>query len=229
MGPSGVDCHTSIVGQLPASLQVLEVEVGVSLEPDVLGRCSNLCKLNLCFIRAVELDLSSCSSLQSVQFIPVQKLPTLLIPLTSRGAGSLKFLEVRFCRHLVDIPGLDELIGLERLVLGHCPSFEELPDLQNLTKLQVLHLSSKAHLKRKVGVEMTGSCIPRQLRELYYLYSESNKAPNASGCEQLEVLNLHLVVGAEDGDQFGRSRRFAGVATSPASWLQSIVGVARLE
>ena len=189
---SSRDCDTSIVGQLPASLQVFDILVVRGLvEPDVLVRCSNLCKLKLGTIRVVELDLSSCSSLQSVTLCAVQKLQTLSLPLSARGAWSLKSLVVCWCADLADIPGLDELIGLERLELGDCPSLKELPDLQNLTKLQVLRLQNQRYLERKV-VEVSGCCFPRQLREFYYPCSESNEAPNVSGFEQLQMLSLFL-------------------------------------
>ena len=216
------ECDTSILGQLPASLQVFDVEVGVFLEPDVLVRCSNLCKVELRSIRVVELDLSSCSSLQSVTLWFVEKFQTLSLPLSARGACSLKSLEVWRCEDLADIPGLDELIGLERLHLRDCPSLKELPDLQNLTKLQVLRLLSQRYLERKV-VEVSGCCFPRQLREFYYRCREANEAPYyCSGLEQLQILDLCL------GKDSKEPVDLEGLRDLPAMF-HNIFAVARLE
>ena len=208
---SGRGFGTSISGQLPASLQVLVMEVYVWLEPNVLVRCGKLCKLELSEIRAEELDLSCCSSLQSVKIKSVVKLQTLSLPLTARGACRLKSLMIWLCRDLADIRGLDQLIGLERLELWHCPSFKELPDLQNLTKLQVLRLPNQRYLERKVGVKVAGCCFPRQLREFFYWCPKANEAPNVSGFEQLEVLELCLDKGAD-----GEATNLGGLEDLPA-------------
>jgi hypothetical protein len=142
--------------QFPASLRVLQLEVPIWLGVDALALCKNLRKLQLQWIRADNLDLSNCSSLQSVtlDLAHVRKLQILLGGITGRCASSLQSLKVSRCSNLVDIPGLDQQIGLERLVLRN-HSIKEMPDLQNLTKLQVLKLMGARR-------EPEG---PRQLRE----------------------------------------------------------------
>jgi hypothetical protein len=67
----GEKVHTH-VGQFPASLLVLGIlDFEVFLEPDVLVRCTKLYKVILNGIRADNLDLSHCSSLQSVELVSV--------------------------------------------------------------------------------------------------------------------------------------------------------------
>jgi hypothetical protein len=151
--------------EFPASLRDLEIVVDVWLSPNVVARCNNLRKLALHRIRADNLDLSNCLSLQSVTLkdARVRKLQFLSGAITGRCASSLQSLEVSDCKTSADIPGLDQLIGLERLVLKGC-SIKELPDLQNLTKLQGLELDGPCRMQEG-GLELGGMWNRPQLRE----------------------------------------------------------------
>lgn len=106
--------------EFPASLTVLKIRVDVWLSPNVVARCINLRMVLLDGIRADNLDLSNCSLLQTMLLVNarVQKLQFLSGPITGRCASSLQFPEVSCCETLAEIPGLDQLIGLERLVLN---------------------------------------------------------------------------------------------------------------
>ena len=55
------------VGQLPAALKVLEVDVVVVFERDVLALCTNLVSLKLRGVCISDLDLNSCFSLEKVE------------------------------------------------------------------------------------------------------------------------------------------------------------------
>jgi Leucine-rich repeat (LRR) protein len=181
------------IGQFPASLRVLHIKGGIWLGPDVLAGCNNFRKLTLSWIQANKLDLSDCLALQSVQllFAHVRKLQFKMSgSITGRCAPSLQSLEVSGCQGFADIPGLDQLIGLERLVLSSC-LIKELPDLQNLTKLQVLELDGPC-LKRKGGLEVGGYCIPPQPQELKLWRWGENELPNLNyGLKRLQVLVIH--------------------------------------
>jgi hypothetical protein len=152
--------------QFPASLRVLHILGRIWLGPDALARCKNLRKLRLQWIRADNLDLSNCLSLQSLTLedARVPKLQFLTGPISRRCAFSLQSLEVSNCVDLAEISGLDQLIGLERLVLKRCPMIMELLDLQNLPNLQVLELEGPCR-KRKGGLELGGMCNPPQFWE----------------------------------------------------------------
>jgi Leucine-rich repeat (LRR) protein len=158
----------------------------------VVARCNNLRKLALHRIRADNLDLSNCSSLQSVTLknARVQKLQILSGAITGRCASSLQSFKVSDCKTSAEIPGLDQLIGLERLVLKGC-SIKELPDLQNLTRLQVLKLEG--------GLEVGGMCNPPQLqgfpalRHLAFQWCKiSSRSPNY-------ILGLAIICDEENG------------------------------
>jgi hypothetical protein len=188
----GVDSTGPRIEQFPASLRVLQIQGGIWLGLDVLARCNKLRKLTLSGFRGDNLDLSDCLALQrvSLEDAHVRKLQFLSGPITGRCASSLQSLEVLHCWGLADISGLDQLISLERLVLNEC-TIKELPDLQNLTKLQVLELDGPC-LKRKGGLEVGGYCIPPQLRELRYACCVDNELPNLNyGLERLQVLAIY--------------------------------------
>jgi Leucine-rich repeat (LRR) protein len=143
-------------------------------------------------IRADTLDLSDCSSLQSVTLNDARVRKLQFLSTTGRCVSSLQYLQLLNIRDLADIPGLDQLIGLEGLELSYC-SIKELPDLQNLTKLQVLNLRGP-FLKRKGGLEVTGGyiyCIPPQLRDLGFWWRLQSEPLNLSyGFERLQVLTI---------------------------------------
>jgi hypothetical protein len=106
------------VGRFPASLMDLEIlDSGVLFGPDVLARCTKLRRLKLEGVQVVTLDVSNCSSLQTLELELVGDLRT-LSGLTARSG--LKSLTVSYCRNLVDIPGLEQLASLEQLDLECC-------------------------------------------------------------------------------------------------------------
>ena len=173
------DCHT-FVDQFPASLKVLRIKGGVLLGREVLAQCTNLCTLVLHGICVDNLDLSHCSSLESVKLKKVQKLK-ILLGLIARWASKLQSLKVWQCEDLVYILGLGRLIGLEQLLLEHCSNIE-LPDLQNLTKLQVLRLMGQREVESKVP--SLGIAPHHQLQW------KPMEVPTLNGFEWLQVLDL---------------------------------------
>jgi hypothetical protein len=146
------------MGRFPASLMVLEIDGSeVLFGPDVLARCPKLRTLKLFVVQAGTLDVSHCSSLRTLELQSVFDLRT-LSGLTARWASGLKSLKVVDCWNLVDIPGLEQLAGLEQLVLYSCRSMAHLQlDLQKLTKLRALDIR---------GELFSSLCLPRQLQKL---------------------------------------------------------------
>jgi hypothetical protein len=183
------------MGPFPASLMVLEInDSEVLFGPDVLARCTKLRRLELRSVEVVTLDLSNCSSLQTLELVFAHDLRT-LSGLTARSG--LKSLKVSSCRNLVDIPGLEQLAGLEQLHLVFCRSMAHLQlDLQKLTKLRALEIRDEL---------FPSLCLPRQLQELSLgdarsCYGDQDdvvirlkviEALRVNRLEQLEVLRLH--------------------------------------
>ncbi|KAG0555600.1 hypothetical protein KC19_12G180800 [Ceratodon purpureus] len=126
--------------QLPALLQVLEIDEKVSLRSDVFARCTKLSKLILRICRAESLDLRNCKSLRVVELEEVEGLRTL--EGLSASAVTLETLTVNGCDSLDGIPGLDQLVGLGSLYLRNLPVFRNLrlTDLGCLTNLEELHV-----------------------------------------------------------------------------------------
>jgi hypothetical protein len=183
------------MGRFPASLMVLEIsDSDVLFGPDVLARCTKLRALKLWWVQAGTLDVSNCSSLQTLEVRSVNDLRTLL-GLTARWASGLKSLKVVVCYNLVDIPGLEQLAGLEQLSFKSCLSMAHLQlDLEKLTKLQALEIRGELFLSL---------CLPRQLQKLslgsaWGLNTAQHKvvrlkvieALKANRLEQLQVLDL---------------------------------------
>jgi hypothetical protein len=146
------------MGRFPASLMVVEIwDSGVLFGPDVLARCTKLRTLKLSSVQAGTLDVSNCSSLQTLELEHVYDLRT-LSGLTARWASGLKSLKVVACQNLGDIPGLEQLVGLEQLDFESCRSMAHLQlDLQKLTKLRALEIRDEL---------FSSLCLPRQLRKL---------------------------------------------------------------
>jgi hypothetical protein len=184
------------VGRFPASLMVLEIlDSEVLFGPDVLARCTKLRTLKFFEVQAGTLDVSNCSSLQTLQLEDVDNLRT-LSGLTARWASGLKSLKVVRCWNLVDIPGLEQLAGLEQLVLLCCESMANLQlDLQKLTKLRALKIR---------GELFSSLCLPWQLQKLRLGPSSISstdaqhevvrlkviEALKVNRLEQLEILDL---------------------------------------
>jgi hypothetical protein len=174
------------VGRFPASLMVLEIlDSEVLFGPDVLARCTKLRRLKLNGVQAGTLDVSNCSSLQTLELGHVVPLRT-LSGLTARSG--LKSLKVSYCRNLVDIPGLEQLASLEQLHLEACLSMAHLQlDLQKLTKLRALEIRDEP---------FSSLCLPRHLQELSLAEEQHDvviEALRVSRLEQLEVLILHTI------------------------------------
>jgi hypothetical protein len=174
------------MGRFPALLLVLEIlDPEVLFGPDVLARCTKLRALKVRRVQAGTLDVSHCSSLQTLEVKLVHNLPT-LSGLTARSG--LKSLKVAACWNLGDIPGLEQLAGLEQLVLEDCRSMAHLQlDLQKLTKLRALKMCGKS---------FSSFSLPRQLQELSLDSLDEIaglgviEALKANRLEQLEVLDL---------------------------------------
>jgi hypothetical protein len=177
------------LGQLPASLQILDLQIPgsvVYLRRDVFSRCTNLHGLNLCFVCADEgLDFRNFQSLQTIQLGwiqgPLQNLSGLGGGLSSACLQSLSISE---CRSLRSVSGLDHLVGLQNLYLSCNYELKKLPDLQKLTNLQTLRI------KHADIAEVPGLGKLRQLRALSCSQLLLSELPNLSGLKQLHHLNL---------------------------------------
>lgn len=110
----------SIWGHLPLFFKQLKIiGCGVVLESDLLAQCHYLVKLKLNGMQAHLLDLGNYWSLESVTLHKIWKLQTLL-GLPVDGSSSLQSLKVWCCEDLVDIPGIDHLVGLKKLYIEGC-------------------------------------------------------------------------------------------------------------
>ena len=188
------------VGQLPAALKVLEVDAAVVFERDVLALCTNLVSLKLRRVCTSDLDLKSWTSLQEVELKRNHGLKILEL-----GTG-LQSVDIRDCSGLVEVCGLDRLIGLlslelvtndnlsklsnltglKRLHTLKCASLDidEVPGLHGLVGLKSLILSDCRRLSKLPS--LTGlQC----LRELEISGLGITEIPNLSGLEQLEVVD----------------------------------------
>ena len=96
-------------------------------------------------------------ALQTLDLVDVYDLRT-LSGLAARWASGLKSLKDVTCWNLGDIPGLEQLTGLEKLEFVSCQSMAHLQlDLQKLTKLRALEIR---------GELFSSLCLPRQLQQL---------------------------------------------------------------
>ena len=120
------------VGQLPAALKVLEVDALVVFERGVLALCTNLVSLKLRKVYTSDLDLRSCTSLQKVELTSIEALEIV------RLAPSLKSVIISWCWRLVEVCGLDRLVGLLSLVLIENRKLSKLPSLSGLKRLHTL-------------------------------------------------------------------------------------------
>jgi hypothetical protein len=190
----GVKARTQM-GRFPASLMVLQIlDFEVIFRQDLLARCTKLRTLKLLRIQADTLDVSNCASLQTLLLVDAYDLQT-LSGLTARWASGLNSLKVVTCWNLGDIPGLEQLAGLEQLHLHSCRSMAHLQlDLQKLTKLRALEI---------LGELFSSLCLPRQLQKLrldsYWGSAAARdelvglkviEALKVNRLEQLEVLGL---------------------------------------
>lgn len=181
---------TCSVGQFPASLKYLSIAgPSVFLSRNAVARCVKLCKLVLDEVRAggEQLDLTNCSSLESVTLRYLGDVQIVLLP-TAKGAPKLRILKIRSrFANVVHVQGLEQSVGLEQLYLdGWCRS-KEVPCLLALTRLQILRID-------EVGTHFELR-IPRQIQELYLKRSGFIEAPRLHGFEQLQVLHFS---GSED-------------------------------
>ena len=120
------------VGQLPAALKVLEVHAVVVFERHVLALCTNLVSLRLGKVYTSDLDLKGCTSLQKVELTSIEALVIV------RLGPSLKSLIISWCWRLVEVCGLDRLVGLLSLVLIENRKLSKLPSLTALKRLHTL-------------------------------------------------------------------------------------------
>ena len=203
-----------VMEQLPASLKVIELAAPrlelFLFKSDLFARCTNLTTLKLRYNGCVKnMDFMSdcaslqtmhiflsyeaenlyfsteCSSLQTVKLSGLYRLKC-VAGLSPEATSNLQFLEVNDCSDLVEILGLDQMVGLQHLYLYNNYRLKKLPNLQKLTRLQVLDISL-------IYIEEVPSLSwLRQLRELRWTNysSTSMKLPSLSRFEQLETVNL---------------------------------------
>ena len=148
--------HGAYVGKLPAALKVVEVDATVEFQRNVHALWTNLVLLTLERVCTSDLDLRSCSSLQEVKLTIIHGLEILEL------GPSLQKLTIRCCGKLVDVCGLDRLVGLKSLILADCRRLSKLPSFTGLQSLCELEIS---------GLGIT-------------------EIPNLSGLEQLEHIIL---------------------------------------
>ena len=120
------------VGQLP----VMGMDVVVVFEQHVLALCTNLVMLKLKDVHTSDLDLRSCTSLQKVELTYIEALEIVRL-----GPSSLQSLFINGCRELVEVCGLDCLVGLLSLVLAVNQKLSKLPSLTALKRLHTLECS----------------------------------------------------------------------------------------
>jgi hypothetical protein len=173
------------MGRFPASLMVLKIgDSEVLFGPDVLARCTKLRTLKLSSVQAGTLDVSNCSSLQTLELEHVHDLRT-LSGLTARWASGLKSLKVVACQNLGDIPGLEQLVGLEQLDFESCRSMAHLQlDLQKLTKLRALEI---------LGELFSSLCLPWHLQKLSlgYAWGSTSAQHEVLGLKMIEALKVN--------------------------------------
>ena len=134
------------VGQLPAALKVLQVEAAVVFERDFLALCTNLVSLKLSDVNTADLNLRSCTSLQDVELIDIERLKIV------RLGPSLQSLYIYCCSELVEVCGLDRLVGLLSLVLNWNQKLSKLPNLSGLEQLEVIDASENSQLTSLQGL-----------------------------------------------------------------------------
>lgn len=176
------DNMSTRMGQLPASLRVVQLCLGFFLSPDAFSRCSNLCKLELYACRVEHLDFSNCKSLQTAKFQSLKTLETL-----SGLPPNLQSLQVWTCKDLVGIPGLGDLVGLQVLYLHGNPDFQKLPDLHKLTRLQVLKLTGMGSIEEVPGLGCLWQLRDLQCRDLSRCRL---KLPNLCALKQLAAVDF---------------------------------------
>ena len=189
------------VGQLPPALTVLDVIGPVVIERDVLALCTNLVSLKLWSVYTLDLDLRICTSLEKVELTTIKALEIVRL-----GPNNLQLLDIGGCMELVEVCGLDRLVGLLELDLTWN---EKLLKLPNLTALKCLHtlfcscldIDEVPGLEGLVGVKSLTLCGCKQLsklptltglqclRELNISNLGITEIPNLNGLEQLEVIN----------------------------------------
>ena len=199
MSCGGIDTE-AYVGQLPATLKVLDVDATVVFERDVLALCTNLVSLKLRIVHTSDLDLRSCTYLQKVGLFDIEALEIV------RLWPNLQSLIISWCWRSVEVCGLDRLVGLLSLVLIEN---ENLSKLSNLVGLKCLHtlkcisldVDEVPGLDGLVGLKSLSLSGCRQLSKLPSLTGlwcrheskiyglRMTKIPNLSGLEQLEVID----------------------------------------
>jgi hypothetical protein len=184
-GFTGGEKAQTQMGRFPASLMVLKIgDSEVLFGPDVLARCTKLRTLKLSSVQAGTLDVSNCSSLQTLELEHVHDLRT-LSGLTARWASGLKSLKVVACQNLGDIPGLEQLVGLEQLDFESCRSMAHLQlDLQKLTKLRALEI---------LGELFSSLCLPWHLQKLSlgYAWGSTSAQHEVLGLKMIEALKVN--------------------------------------
>ncbi|CAI0452333.1 unnamed protein product, partial [Linum tenue] len=153
--------------------------VGESLTRLKIGRCPRLADLDgLQHLVALEELIFYEQSFRGIQSLNLS------------GLFSLKQLNIRRWRELLEIKGLDRLVWLERLTMEGCTSIQQLPDLSELGNLKELHLSGCQSLIHLVGIQRLESL----QRLLLPRCSSITNLPNLSGLRNLETLDLQRCV-----------------------------------
>jgi hypothetical protein len=173
-------------------------------EQGVLALCTNLVSLKLTHVEttAKDLDLRSCTSLQTVELTIIDELEIV------RLGPSLQSLRIHCCLELVEVCGSDHLISLLLLDLTNNRKLSKLPCLTGLTRLHTLRcygskIDKLPALDGLVGLNLLdlSSCqrvstVPSDLtglqclRELHIsCLGGITEIPNLSGLEQLQVID----------------------------------------
>ncbi|KAG0595701.1 hypothetical protein M758_UG189900 [Ceratodon purpureus] len=127
--------------------------------------------------------LDFCRS-SNLEFLGLSSLPLNLLNLNQ--AVQLRELVVRDCQHLERFDGLEALVKLEDIMLGHCSSLLELPSLVNFPCLKAFALTGAAKLREIQGFSsLTG------LQQLMLEVGEElEELPRIEACTRLTLLIL---------------------------------------
>jgi hypothetical protein len=211
------DDSEAYVGQLPAALTVLEVDVVAVFERDVLALCTNLVSLKLRLVNTSDLDLRSCSSLQKVELTCIKGLEIV------RLGPSLQSLHISSCRELVRVCGLDRLVGLLSLVLMHNRRLSKLP---NLTGLKCLHTlkCNQLEIEEVPGLDGLVGLKSLSLRHCQRL----SKLPRLTGLQYLEVIDAYGNENLTSLQGFGDLRALTTINLSCCAWLRRLPDMSNL-
>jgi len=205
------------VGQLPTALTVLEVDAVVVFERDVLALCTNLVSLKLRAVNTSDLDLRSCSSLQKVELTHIKGLEIV------RLGPTLKSLWISWCEELVQVCGLDRLVGLLSLVLM---SNRRLLKLPSLTGLECLHTLKCVWLQIEEVPGLDGLVGLKSLA--LWTCQRLSKLPSLTGLQYLEVIDAYGNENLTSLQGFGDLRALTTINLSCCAWLRRLPDMSNL-